>query len=288
MLRLAGYAVDVDAPRLLNSRGLARALAAARLPSYSWLRVWLEDYELRARVVGLWGDLFGGVPEELRHYGAFDLEIEFVGRVHHDLFPVDLSFMDSIYNGGDNPLDLGIMIEGRGIPWEMLPMDQLHEVQALTLAVAWQSGRMDTVDVFDDDVAAYWLGLDREPPAWEVSGLDEFRRQLMALPEPLDGLADVLAALCKTTGNAFLDTVDAFWQVEYDDFSFYRYCWCPTCIKHLADEYGRVRDAFARLDALAEWWDQGELPARERVLAALADAAAGRIPRTEEAHDTTH
>lgn len=284
--------VSGAAPFVVTASAVSLALRRFRPPSYGWIRTWLEDYTLRLHVVALWEDVFGGVPEDLRdgQHGAWDLEERFVEKVDDELFPLDPEYRDVVWNAGERMMEGYIWPRGYGVAWEMQDLDTLHQAEILVLATVYQSGVVDppemsywrpSGDAFDDELLSYTLARGIEIPAWRrpptLDALHAFHRALRALDAPLDGLADVLTTLLKTSGNLFLDQVGYYWCGEYDGAYEYLFCWCPTCIDSLRQQYDQARPAIERLKTLKDWYNSDPAAARPRVLAALAECCSSAI-----------
>jgi hypothetical protein len=289
MLATAGNPVSFGSSRVLSRAGISKLLGRYRLPRYSVIRGLLCDLRDQVKILGLWQEVFGGVPEEMRNYGSFDLECEFAGRVHHELFPVDLEYMDSVVSGGEDPFDYTIQPECFGIAWEMCDLSEIPEPSIPILAVLALSGIMEEcdADVEDPDELTlelndFWLEHAGEEFVWNMptgwAGLTQLREALWCLNPPLNGLAVVVDALAKDGQNIFLSGVPTFWQGEYGDYLDW-YCWCPGCIQDLSELYREVRPRIEAMMAYYEWYRPGGYAvnpeSRRRVLAVLAEIARG-------------
>lgn len=280
MSRASAHASAVCTPRILNRDAVKRLLNRFRLPRYDVLASYLEDYGHRVRPWNLWKAVFDEELPTVRD--AFTMECEFVGRVHREMFPLDLDYMDSLYGSGEDPLNFGIPIQGYGLPWEIVSFGDLApgaKPVLATLGLFYQFDLADSVEEgFYNRLDVWWDDVGRRAPACRldagVGGLERFREALQCLGEPFDGLDVVVMVLLKETGNMFLDAVSTFWQEEYDEY-FDMYCWCPECIGVLAEQFSLVRPEVKRLERYYDWWQ--ETPdAQDQVLDVLERVVSGR------------
>lgn len=288
MQTTASLARATDTPRLLSRAGVARLLRRCQVPSYHLVGMALDDILARGRILAAWRAVFGVTPTDPQQY-TFDLECEFVARVHRELFPVDLSFLDDFYNSGEgNLLDYWIPFNGYGLPWELSDaMDEVEACATPVLAVLGSLGFLNEndfdIDVDDmlDDLATWWYRKSgqAELPAWDrppgdEAGLKALQARLRRLPPPLDALADVVDIALKNTGNTFLDSVPWFWDVEYTG-GYYGLDWTAENVRELAEEFDRARPAVNRLEAYKRWYD-GQVNPREvcaRLVGAIQEGA---------------
>lgn len=256
--------VQYPALRLLTAADLVRSLDRFRLPHYGWIGSWLSERQAAYHLAELWRGVFGeDPPAHLSIWDAeWDAEIEFVWRVHNELFAVDLNMMDMYYNSGENPLECPIAVGGLGVPWEVDVLEFIVEYAQPMVAVLGAAG-----EIQPDGLADWWEARHYdEPPQlhWPADAMDRLHR----LPQPLDGLTVLYHAVVKNTGNLFLDVpAEAKWQCEYwPDVEY----WTVGYVQDLASEFSRVREDVSRLEAYIQWFE--DIPGSEsRVLAILLD-----------------
>ncbi len=217
------------------------ASAGRNLISYSILidRMRLWAYSLN--VCKLWRDVFGDAPP--RGMCASDLECEFIGRVHYELFPINLQVLDSLledYDDESGPLDQPIPIDGYRIPWEACPVSDMIEYMQ-PVAAAIQNAR-------EDAEAPEWLR-----PHVDRSVVDAALDDLAGRGAPWDGLADLVRlAIRPPANNPWLSQPDVFWQMEYVDC--FPYYWEADQVRELARLYAEARPVIDRIEAYINWY----------------------------------
>lgn len=294
--------VPIDAARPLAGRppitalALRRALSGFRLPSYDWIAGQLGDLTRRVPVLRLWANVFSDPAP--RDKDSWDLQIAFVQRVSQELFPVDLERMDSYATDyydyceesddeedpPESVLDYPLPILGLGIPWEVAGLDDLSADQAPLVAVLAPYLPIAGKDrnKLLKDVAEWWAGKGVSRLVWETpsllpkgqAGLERLRDGLRAQLPPLDGLADLVSAVLKDTGNPFIDHPSGAYEPEYGDFWDEWGGWDSHTIADLAATYAKVRPAVERIHAYYEWFD-GEKD-EQHVIDLLLSLASGR------------
>jgi len=249
-------------------------------PAYSGVLERLRVYAEGMRVCSLWQDVFGENVWRKARRGLFDVEVNFAGRVHAELFPIDLMAMDEMYYSYDDSVwELPIPVVGFRIPWEIAAGEELPGYMALvgdciaylrTPPGAGQAGGKDAE-------MEQWVDSEREAPyvQWlSGQGAEAALAYLAAMDPPLCGLADLcrLAMQPPDTGNPFLDfPPDHGWAaMEYVYDTWY---WTSDDVHELADKFNQVRDAARRIDAFEAWFDdQDQDAANQRVLELLLQA----------------
>jgi len=256
-------AIQQPALQLLTARDVVRSLNRFRLPCYSYLAWWLEDFGRSHNIVDLWRGVFQEDPPA--GYSTWDLEIELVQRVHLELFPVDLEVMDMYVNSGEDPFQAPIPIDGAGIGWEFESLCYLPEYAQPMIAVLVAAGEIDA-DTLDSELEGWWSDRNyHEIPRLRWPG-DALER-LGQLPDDLNGLATLYHCVMKDTGNEFIDISGGDWAMEYlEDFEF----WTVEGIQRLTREFDQLRDQVYRLQSYLQWFEH--TPGSEhRVLSILLD-----------------
>jgi len=248
--------------RPLSLRGWRAVLGRFRLPAYSAVHDLLGTFEERAVILGLWRDVFGDAPPWKRW--VFDLWCAFVWRVDEQLFPIDLTAMDSWFNSGEEgPLYAWpIPLRGWGVPWELETIDcfvayarPVYAVCASQLEAPFEAA----VNWLD----TWWDKQGRESPVWGLSagreGIRELQEGLRAespgqTVEAWVGAGDVIDGILKESGNQFLDHPGRGWYFEYDMEE--EWFWSTADIARLVVLYDEVRPAVERMVALEEWWEE--------------------------------
>lgn len=291
--------LSVTLPRRFSVAALTRALGRFRLPSYTFCMYRLGNLASKVRVLYLWQEIFGDEPPSID--SAFDLCVEFVGRVHHERFPVDLEEMDHLQemlwssddedweDKPDSILDLPIPLLGFGIPWEMAGLTECRQDAVPLLAILDDQLEARAFDrgfdpgYFQEWVQDYWDARGRhEPPAWGIAetgqrGIRVLQQALRLLPAPLDALGDLVDCILRDSGSPWLDRVSGGYEIEYDEDGCiwdYDETWNVTTVRHYATLFAPVRPAFDRIDAYEKWFDETE-GAEAQILAELERLVAG-------------
>lgn len=297
MLRTAGETGEGCSPGILTNVVARNMLNHNFLPSYewlcrkvlegvdwdwkkeqTWLYRWLREIEEREWLAGLWIGVFGEAAPE---GGIFDSEVAFVNRVDAELFPVDLQMMDDMLGAMEgSTLQFGIPIYGFGVPWEVMggPVELDSWDMPMVMAVH-ASGMCDenelfllmhrnNVDVMMDWSMIWWEEQGMDPPVltWPLDR-ERTMERLRRLPAPLDGLVGVYAGVVKETGSVFFDWPGGYWQCEYTHLDCF--CWCPECVRVLAEMFEQVEDDVRRLRAYYLWWLTANADERRRVVDVL-------------------
>jgi hypothetical protein len=179
-----------------------------------------------------------------------DLTAWFAYMVDENLFPLDLNFMDSIYGGSGDVLDLimqGVPYRSWGVPYEIMALRDLDpHAQPL---VAITQGVPDWHEFWDDagvDFPETGLSWACDP---EMGILN-----LRGLEPPLDGLEVMARCVARTNQNPFLDIPDLWYRGEYwGEFS--DYWWCEQDIRELARLYDRARSDIEIIEEYKRWVD---------------------------------
>jgi len=280
---MGGVPVPVTAPPL-RYKPLQRALVRRRLPRYHAVAFWLSECISRSHITYLWREVFAAEPPP---GSAFDAQVEFVGRVCQELFPVDTGAMDDLLTSGADPMEYPIMVGGWGVPWEIEGFHGVHPADRPMVAVVYTAGAGRCVAVLgycredlwlEEPIADWWAGHGLDCAASELpdrlalrlrsprlrsgqAGLawaaDPERAEalLRRLEPPLDGLATLYRCVLKGTGNPFLDLPFGAVQGEYLMGGDFDYFWDPGDVRTLARRYAEVRDEVARLDRYYEWFE---------------------------------
>lgn len=277
---------DTFAPWLLARRGFGIAQLRARLQALqplsrsALIERWTSNRDSLELVI-LYYKLFGEYPDgyDPRRWNMWDVSFDLAGRVHQELFPLDLHAMDDYANCGENPvLNSPIMIEGLGVPWEICPIGDFSDAARPLVAVYALSGNDHKLIPYDypaedllEAIADWWDQLpfhQLEPGgpefAWpqDPDGVRAMLTRLECLDPPLDGLAPMLRCVIKESGNLFLDTPDTY-AFEYLDF-FWEWFWCEEDIRRLAELWDQVKEQVEKMEAYIDWIKRD--PTNSRVL----------------------
>jgi len=195
------------------------------------------------------------------YYATWDLEIQFVGRVNDELFPVHLATMDMYVNCGENPFEASIPIDGNGIAWECEFIVYLPEYAQPMVAVLGAAGKIEP-----GNLEEWWSdrNYDHVPQIrWPDDALD----RLQELPNELRGLATLYHCVMKDGDNEFIDVPGGDWANEYI-YEFY--FWTVENVLLMAKEFDQVRDQIHQLHIYTGWFEQFP-SAMSRVLSVLLD-----------------
>jgi hypothetical protein len=191
------------------------------------------------QIMELWEGVFHCQPGEDDRGSVLDMQCAFACRVHNELFPLNLEFMDDLVNAGENPFSCGIPARSYGVPWDVVDPDWLPDEYKPLADVLVRCGEIMS-DECDVDLV------------WPDDGYE----QLSTLDAPLDGLSIAYRCVMREDDSIFLSCSE--------DDDWWMFTWTVEDIQQLTVLYEQVRSKVAQLESYLVWF--GETPdAAERV-----------------------
>jgi len=247
------------AARVLKLRTFKRLLDRYRLLSYSTMIGAVDDGYLSAyrNARRLYGQIF---PESRKPTGGpYDVEVQLLGRIHNELFPVDLEAYDEVVWGGETfALWLPIWPESYGIPWEVCPVHHVedHYAPIGAAAISGLQPEYEHMQAYADERyndALGWLARKGFTQYKVVTDQSRIFEQLNALPVPFNGMAVAYQCFTRASGNSFIDNVPAMWDGEYEDWET-RNGWTAWAVEMYALDYRAAKPKLAQLQAYIDWF----------------------------------
>lgn len=263
------YAITTDSHQPASSRHITP------LHSYSGVYRWLYVAMDKLRVYDLWRTIFN---EERQADDVMVDTVEFMNRVHNELFPLDGVMMTEFEMSGDNPLRYPIPLSGVRLPHEFIASGDLP---------AWQQAVVATIEwnlhTYDDD--RFFSEVGTPPEVWYLepwATAEAWQKGLgwLALGGPhWSGLARLIWISLHTFTNPFLGLPPAV----YDEglLPGYTWEWTTGDLLELAEMYQRARPTINQITCFQAWFErQKPLAAHRAVLTMLrrsSDATATEL-----------
>lgn len=246
-----------------------------RPPAYSAILRSLLGCLDRVRVYRLYQEIFN--EDHTDCLDQLTVEVDFLQRVHNELFDFDLMAMLQLTWQDEVALSAyGIPLTGYRIPWETGYFEDFSPSwQFLALCIYlhqnddWGNGA--DVNYYGDVEIPHldWLVAvaDGEPDETLEQQLRPQLERLIRLPAPFDALAHLIAGALNVSSNLFLMLVPDEFRQEYEQLEFY---WIPQHIQWLAAEYREALPAIVGIRAFEAWFEaQDEDWANQAIVAAL-------------------